>query len=175
MSNPHSKPTLFFHWLTGLGFIGVLGLGLYLEQMERSPAKGELMGIHKSLGVIILLIAVLRVAWRLKEGPIESSAVLTRVQEILAKSIHGILMLATLLMPISGIAMSVGGGRALEVFGVEILAAGEKIEWLQSLGGGVHGFAPKIIIAALVLHIAAALKHQWVDKDGTLSRMLGRK
>lgn len=58
-------------------------------------------------------------------------------QEKVAKAVHGLLLLATLAMPLSGIAMNIGGGRALEVFGYTLVAAGEKVVWLQELGAAV--------------------------------------
>ncbi len=173
MSSKLSKPTIAFHWLTGLLFIGVLGLGLYMEDLA-GPDKFKIMGIHKSLGFLVLLIAVARVIWRLKEGPIESISKLPRWQEIASKSIHHLLMLFTLLMPLSGVLMNIGGGRATQFFGVTIIPAIEKIEWLNSVGHVVHGGSVSIIIIILLLHIAGALKHQLIEKDGTLTRMLGR-
>ncbi|CSA98994.1 cytochrome b561 [Vibrio cholerae] len=70
--------------------------------------------------------------------------------------------------------MNIGGGRALEVFGYTLVAAGEKVVWLQELGAAVHKTAPPIIIAIVLLHIAAVLKHHLIDKDATMARMLGR-
>ncbi len=91
-----------------------------------------------------------------------------------AKVVHGILLLATLAMPISGIAMSAGGGRAVDIFGWVIIAEGPETPWLQELGSTIHHSAVEILIAVFVLHVAGAIKHQVVDKDGTISRMLGR-
>jgi len=175
MNNKLSKPTIGLHWITGLLFIGALALGLYVEDLPRTPEKFELLGLHKSLGVIVLCVALARLFWRLKEGAITSVAVLSKSQELVAKGVHHLLLLGTLLMPISGLMMSVGAGRAVKVFGLEIIAAGEKVEWLGALGGGIHGLAANVLIAVLVLHVAGALKHQLIDKDGTVSRMLGRK
>lgn len=174
MSKSLSKKTVVFHWLTGILFLVVFVIGLQFEGMPRGPEKGELMGLHKSLGLIVLVVALSRLVWRFKEGAIESVAVLTRAQEIAAKSVHHFLLLVTLAMPISGAVMSVAGGRALDVFGFELIAAGEKTEWLQSTASFVHVNSVNLIIVALALHVLGALKHQFVDKDGTLSRMLGR-
>ncbi|MFA0442279.1 cytochrome B [Vibrio sp. 10N.286.49.C2] len=175
MKNKLSIPTIVFHWVTGLLFIGVMALGLYVEGLPRAPEKFELLGIHKSLGVIVLVVAILRLFWRLKEGSISSVAKLTNIQKVLATGVHHALLLGTLLMPISGVMMSIGSGRAIDLFGLELISAGAKVEWLSGLGGNIHGIAANVLIAALVLHIVGALKHQIIDKDGTVSRMLGRK
>lgn len=172
MNSNLSKPTILFHWVTGLLFLGVLGLGVYVEGLPKSAEKFELLGTHKSLGFIVLIVAVTRLFWRLKEGTISSATELKKWQEILSKSIHFLLILATIAMPTSGIMMNIGGGRATEVFGIELIPAAEKVEWIFSVGNFVHVQSVNIIIAALILHIVGALKHELIDKDGTLSRML---
>lgn len=174
MNKSLSKQTVVFHWLTGILFLVVFVIGLQFEGMPRGPEKGELMGLHKSLGLIVLLAALLRLVWRIKEGAIKSVAVLTRAQEVAAKGVHHFLLLVTLAMPISGAVMSVAGGRGLDLFGMELITAGEKTEWLQSAASFIHVNSVNLIILALALHVLGALKHQFVDKDGTLSRMLGR-
>ncbi|WP_299691131.1 cytochrome b/b6 domain-containing protein [uncultured Vibrio sp.] len=93
MNKSLSKQTVIFHWLTGILFIAVFVIGLQFEGMPRGPEKGELMGLHKSLGLIVLVVALSRFVWRLKEGAIESVAVLTRAQEIAAKGVHHFLLL----------------------------------------------------------------------------------
>ena len=117
MNNKLSKQTVILHWITGLLFIGVFILGSYVEGLPRSPEKFQLLGTHKSLGVIVLVIALARMIWRLKEGAIASVAQLTRAQQVASKAVHHLLLLATLMMPISGMMMSVGGGRGVDIFG----------------------------------------------------------
>ncbi|USD67183.1 cytochrome b [Vibrio sp. SCSIO 43136] len=169
-----SIPTIAAHWIVASFMIGLLGLGLYMEDLERSPFKFELYGIHKSLGTIALLFISLRLLWRLKEGALPSVGNMPRWQEVSAKAMHHLLLLMTFVMPISGIIMNRGGGRALEVFGVEVIAGGEKIEWMQQVGGAAHEFGTNALIALLVLHVLAAIKHEFVDKDGTIKRMVGK-
>lgn len=173
MNNSLSKPTILFHWLTGLTFIAVLAIGLYMSDLPNGTDKWEIMARHKSIGTILFVIAIIRLVYRFKEGSIKSISESSRIQSILASVIHHLLLLATILMPVSGLSMSIGGGRGVDVFGISIVAAGEKVEWLSSMGHIIHVNAVNVIIVALFLHIAGALKHQVIDKDGTLSRMLG--
>ncbi|MGL5408803.1 MAG: cytochrome b [Shewanella sp.] len=170
----YSKTSIALHWVTGLAFITVFLFGDYLSDLPRGPEKLELLTLHKSFGVVILLIALARIGWRIKEGAIVPASQMPAWQQHAAKAIHGLLMLATLAMPISGIAMNIGGGRALEVFGYTLVAAGESLPWLQELGSAIHKTAPPLIIAIVLLHILAAIKHQVIDKDATIARMLGR-
>jgi cytochrome b561 len=148
-------------------------LGLYIEDLPRSPEKFELLGLHKLFGITVLSIALLRILWRAKEGAITSLSVAPAWQEKIAQGVHHLLLLATLLMPVSGIMMNVGGGRALVLFGTELITVADKVEWMGTIGGSLHDSAVGFIIAALALHILGALKHQFIDKDGTVSRMLG--
>ncbi|MFN1514020.1 cytochrome b [Vibrio owensii] len=171
---PLTWQTITLHWITGLAFIGVFALGLYMVDLPRSPEKFEWYGIHKSLGAIILVVALIRLVWRLKEGALPPASEMPAWQDKAAKAVHGILLLATLAMPISGIAMSAGGGRAVDIFGWVIIAEGPETPWLQELGSTIHHSAVEILIAVFVLHVAGAIKHQVVDKDGTISRMLGK-
>ncbi|WP_052029628.1 cytochrome b [Vibrio halioticoli] len=166
--------TIVMHWLTGLSFVGVFIVGMILAEMERGPDKSFLMGYHKSIGALILIVAVLRVAWRLKEGKLPSLGTSPEWQEKIAHAVHGILMLATLIMPISGVVMSAAGGRAVDIFGWEIISKGDKIEWLQEIASTMHHSAVNIIIAVFVLHVVGAIKHHVIDKDKTITRMLGK-
>ncbi|WP_028864034.1 cytochrome b [Psychromonas aquimarina] len=174
MSKSLSKPTILFHWLTGLLFIAVFALGLYLGELPKGPEKFELFAVHKSLGFIVLTAAVLRLFWRIKEGAISSVSEMSKWQSVLSKSVHYLLLAATIVMPASGLMLNIGGGRATEVFAIQVLAAGEKIGWLSGVAHFVHVQAVNIIIVVFILHVAGALKHEIIDKDGTLSRMFGR-
>jgi len=175
MNNNLSKPTILFHWLTALLFILVLCLGLYLDYLPKGPDKGEIIGLHKSFGVMVFVAAVIRLIWRFKEGSISSVAVLTRMQSILATSVHHLLLLATILMPLSGVVMSATSGHGVAMFGLSLAPKGVEIEWLTSIAHTVHVNAVNVVIVLLLLHIAAAVKHQLIDKDGTISRMLGNR
>lgn len=176
MSNnkSYSKLSVALHWIIALAFITVFAVGAYMSDLPRGPEKGEIVALHKSFGVLVLMLAIARIVWRVKEGAISPVAPMPAWQEKAAKAVHGLLLLATLAMPISGVVMNIGAGRALEVFGFTLVAASEKMPWMQEVGSAIHHTAPPIIIAILLVHILAVLKHQWVDKDATMARMLGR-
>ena len=175
-NQPLSNQTIIFHWLTGLSFIATFAIGFYLVDLPRSPEKFEWLGLHKSFGVAVLVVALLRVLWRLKEGPIQSATAGTEAganwQEKAAAIVHYTLLVSTLLMPISGIIMSVGGGHSVAFFSIELIAGGEKTEWINSLGKSLHFYTSRVVMITLALHVAGALKHHFIDKDNTLTRML---
>ncbi|WP_420546681.1 cytochrome b [Curvivirga sp.] len=173
MSDRLSRPTILFHWATGLLFLSIMGIGLYMDEMAGGADKFELIKLHKSLGVIIIIIALTRIFWRMHEGQIKATAPMPHWQEKIAKLVHWTLLGATIAMPVSGIIMSIGGGHDVAVFGKVIISAGEKIGWLNEIGESIHEGAVPILFASLGLHILAALKHQFINKDRTISRMLG--
>ena len=171
-----SLTTVGFHWIVAIAIIAMLAFGLYMEDLPRSPEKGELMGLHKSFGVLILVLAFLRILWRfINKFPIPLST-MPKWQETIAKLTHWVLIIGTVMMPLSGILMNFAGGRALSIFGYELMAgSGEKNELLSEIGHIVHGLGSKLLILFVVLHILGAIKHQFFDKDGTISRMAGRR
>jgi cytochrome b561 len=176
--NTLSRPEIALHWIVGLGMIAVVAVGLYMTRAQ----DYALYGMHKSAGIALFAIIVLRVVLRLFKGfptPVSKGA---RWEHGLAHVIHWVLLLATIAMPLSGMFDSYGAGRGLNLFGLELIAANigengrpEAISAaLSTLGESVHGMGANILIAAIVLHIAGAFKHHIIDRDDTLRRMAGR-
>lgn len=87
------------------------------------------------------------------------------------KAGHGLIYAALILLPLTGIMLMVGAGFGVTAFGVELIAKGEKLAWAQGLGG-LHSPLAWILAALVIGHVAMALFHQFVRRDGTLDRML---
>jgi len=173
-----SPLSVALHWLVGVFVIAMLAVGLAMEEFELR----FLYPVHKSIGIILFAFIVWRVWWRAVNGWPAQIGDVPRWQRIAARATHWVLILGTLAMPLSGIVMSIAQGRGLYVFGLELLAAnrdaaGKVIaisESLEHLMHTVHAVTANILIAAIALHIAAALWHHLKLKDDTLRRMLGR-
>lgn len=176
-----SPLTIGLHWIVGLGIIGLLGIGLYMSRTE----TWALYAWHKSFGVIIFAFVLLRVLWRLRNGWPQTLGDYPRHERMLARAVQITLLTATVLMPISGFAMSALSGHGVAVFGMELVArnpdplnAQDVIahnEQIAGLAHEVHEWVAYLLIAALCLHVAGGLKHHLLDKDGTLRRMLGAR
>ena len=177
-----SPNTLLLHWIVGIMVISLLSTGIYMEEND----VYALYPWHKSFGVLIVGFVVLRVLWRIKNGWPSPVSNYTRIERLLSKTIHYLLIFGTILMPVSGFLMSAMGGHGVDFFWLfELFARNpdptnpkESIalnSTLASLAHQAHGLGGNIIILAIVLHIAGALKHHIIDKDGTLRRMLGAK
>ncbi len=174
-----SPITIALHWIVAIIMIGLLGSGLYMTQFEAY----DVYPIHKSFGAIIAVFVLLRVLWRIKNGWPQHVGEYSTIEKLLSKITHYALIIGTILMPISGMLMSVMSGRGLFVFGIEVIGknmntiTGERESINDVLAGNssiLHEYAAYVIIVALALHIIGALKHHVIDKDATLKRMLGR-
>ncbi|MCB9987899.1 MAG: cytochrome b [Rhodospirillales bacterium] len=162
-----------FHWVIAFLIVGMLALGLYMEEMERSPEKFELYGIHKSFGILVLALVVLRILWRFMNATPAPLPNHQRWEVVLAKSVQGILYLMMMVMPLSGWMMSSAGGHDVAFFGLFTMPPlVEKSKEIGEIASEIHEVAAWIMIGAIVLHVAGALKHKLIDKDGTVARML---
>lgn len=175
-----SRRTIALHWLLALAMIAMSGAGLYMANFE----VWALYPIHKSIGILILLPALLRAVWRLREGWPAALGHSSALQQRAAQAVHWMLLLSTLAMPLSGMMYSGASGHGFGIFGLQLLPEqpdpgrpGEVLPLhagLSDLAQNLHSLFGYLLIAALLLHVAGALKHQLLDRDGTLSRMLGR-
>ena len=176
-----STITITLHWVVGLSIISLIAVGVYMTDYK----VYALYPIHKSVGMLLFLVIVLRVIWRLKQGWPAPASTYKAWEQSLSRIVHWVLIIATITLPISGMLMSGLGGHGLAIFGLELLAAtpnpdemGKMIPINGPVAGAaheVHEIAGKVIFVAIVLHLCGALKHHFVDKDGTLRRMLGKR
>ncbi|PXW51961.1 cytochrome b [Methylobacterium sp. B4] len=167
--------SLGLHWSVGTGVLGLIAFGFWLRTVPGGQDKTALVQIHKSVGVLVLMAALARVAWRMREGfpaPAGPHAAWERRGAI---ALHVFLIAATLLMPLSGILRSRAYARPVSVFGLPLIPKlfEAKHETLYAIASNLHDGLALALSAALALHVAAALKHHWIDRDATLTRILG--
>ncbi|HJV68898.1 cytochrome b [Ideonella sp.] len=165
-----------FHWLLALMIIVSFGVGWYMSDLPMSPTRLKLFNWHKWAGVTILALSVLRLAWRLTHRPPADPAG-PRWQQQAAHAMHWALYALFFLVPLAGWAYSSAAGFPVVWFGVLPLpdfVSPDKA--LADLMKERHAVLAWTLGALVVLHIAAALKHQFVDRDGLLDRMrFGRR
>ncbi|WP_372597281.1 cytochrome b [Amphritea sp.] len=170
-----TKTTVALHWIIAIAVIGSLMLGLYVEDLPRGAEKFELIGLHKSVGVLVLVVAFYRLIWRIRNRLPERLSPVAQWQEKVTTVVHLILLAGTLLMPLSGMLMAIGNGHPVAVFGLELIAGGDENELFGVMGESMHGLGANVMIAAIALHVVASVKHHLLTRDGTLQRMLGRR
>ena len=105
-----SPVTLLLHWVVGLTIIGMLATGIYMAE----EGVYSLFPIHKATGFILLFVALARVVWRMKNGWPTPAGQYASWEHTLATVVHWVLIVSTLLMPISGLMGSVLGGHGLD-------------------------------------------------------------
>lgn len=162
-----------FHWLSALGVLALFVLGLIMVEMAFSPQQLKLYSWHKWIGVSLFALVVLRLLWRAWHPAPPLPATTPLWQQRLAQITHWALYGLLLLIPISGWLMSSAKGFQTVVFSVlplpDVLAADEA---LGERLAAVHWWLNKTLLALVLLHAAAALKHHFIDRDGLIWRML---
>jgi len=175
-----SRKTVWLHWLVAVVMLPMLAIGIYMSLAE---AYG-LYDIHKSIGLLALPLLAARAAWRLRQGWPRPLGRYRASERWLAKAIHWCLLLGTLALPLSGMLYSAASGHGFGIFGVTLVPANQDpsdpdevipySQLLSVLGETAHEWVGYGLVVILLLHVAGALKHHLVDRDGTLRRMLGR-
>lgn len=161
------------HWLIAIAIIGMLALGLFFEfgGLPREE-KRWLVDLHKSFGVLVLIYGVWRVLWRVMQGFPKSGNAMPKWQEIASKISHWTLLAGILIMPVSGVFASVFNGRSIAVFNWFSIPPLVEISWLSGVAGYTHKYAGFTLAFIVAIHIAAALKHHFVDRDSVLIKMV---
>ncbi|WP_370401179.1 cytochrome b/b6 domain-containing protein [Sulfitobacter sp. JB4-11] len=171
--------TKTFHWLTALLILTLIPLGWYANQLpyETEPElarKAWLFSLHKTLGVAAFFTATLRILWALSQTKPALLNADKPLESRLAELVHWMLYGALVIVPLSGWighAAAAGFAPIWWPFGQNLPLVPKSVE-VEHFASAVHWVATKVLIAALVLHIAGALKHHVVDRDATLLRML---
>lgn len=163
------------HWLVALLVIGQFAWGWWMLDIPKQPPgpRADAFNLHKSLGMTIFALMLVRSAWRLWHPPPPLPA-MPRWQAISARTNHALLYAALLLLPLVGYLGSVASGYPVKYFGIVLPAWGSKSEAIKSAMSLAHLALTWMLAAAVILHVAAALKHALIDGDGLISRMWPR-
>ncbi len=164
----------FFHWIIALFVVIMLLVGLSFSFIDSKPAMSVLMKIHKSLGLTILLLMILRLIWRLFNVRPKLPSHLPYWQQRCAAWNHFLLYLTVILMTLSGWMMSTAGGHPTSfwwLFDINMPWVA-KSKPLSHFAGDVHLWLAWIITALLVIHVLAAIQHHYIHKNNILKRIL---
>jgi cytochrome b561 len=172
----YTSVAVLLHWILALALIGLIGFGLYMTSLPFSPARLKLYNWHKWAGVTVLALSALRLLWRVTHRPPALPAAIGQAmpawQHWAHHGTHHLLYVLFFAVPLLGWAYSSAAGFPIVLFGMWPLPdwVAPNPEWAEMLKP-LHKLSAFALAGLVVLHIAAALKHQWVDKDGLLSRM----
>ncbi len=164
------------HWIGAVLFGGLLIVGFILSyDVLPDEQAGEVRNLHKATGTLLLLFAIWRVTWRIGQGFPAAASERAGWELALSKAVHGAMLLTLIVMPVSGVSMSLLGGRPIDMYGLFTIPPVAEMKDLARSLRAVHGYAAYTLASLIVLHIAGALKHSLIDRDGTLRRMLTGK
>jgi cytochrome b561 len=162
-----------FHWVVAGLIVTQFTLAWMADDLPLGMHKLALLARHKSFGMTVLMLAVLRLLWRLFNRPPELPAGMSKTERVLAKATHGIFYILLFAMPLTGWMMSSAKNYSVSWFG--------RFTWPNLLGPNdqafdllrtTHRSLSWLLFGVAILHILAALKHHFWNKDDVLTRML---
>ncbi|SON57728.1 Cytochrome b561-like protein 2 [Hartmannibacter diazotrophicus] len=171
-----------FHWLIAILILTLLVVGFVMTRLPQATdadigLKVFVYSLHKTIGVTVLLLAVLRILWALTQKRPDPLHPDRRIETFLAETVHWSLYVAILVAPLSGLvdhAATTGFAPIWWPFG-QSLPFVPKSPALAALAGWLHFGMAWLLVVSVGLHVAGALKHAVIDRDGTLARMVPGK
>jgi cytochrome b561 len=189
----YSNIAILLHWLIGISIILMFLLGWFMEGLPKEAPKSSsydlfnlgiyswelsketsprsfYFNLHKSIGVTLFAFIIFRLFWRFTHKPPALLSSMKLWEKRLATSVHHGLYLLMILTPLAGIIMSVASKYGIKWFGIKLIP-GLDIPSVRELFYKFHEIFGLLILFILIFHIVGALKHTFIDKDGTLRRM----
>lgn len=169
------------HWLIAFAIIGMLILGKYMAELARDdPSRFDLIQLHKSIGITILALSVLRLVWRLVNRVPRLPPHMPAWERFAAQASHFLLYALIIGIPLSGWAFASSSPLGIPTiwFGVVEVPHLPGLQGLEDQRGvehtlhETHELLGNLMIGLLLIHVAAALKHHFWDRDDVLVRML---
>lgn len=162
------------HWVIAALMLAVLALAWAMVSMPRTaPNRETLYTLHKSVGLTILALALVRTAWRVTHRPPPATSATGRFEHALAEAAHILLYVIMIGMPLSGYILSSAGGNAVSFFGLFDLPALPRSDAARQAAVSAHVVIGQwLVYGLLLLHLAAVAFHVAVRRDGQLERMI---
>ena len=169
----YTRTAIGLHWLVALLIFSAFPLGVYMHDLPLSPDKLRLYSYHKWMGITVLMLAAIRLSWRITHRPPPLPATMPAWERLAAQSVHLLLYVLLFAIPLSGWLMSSAKGFQTVWFGVLPLPdlVGKDKE-LGDLLKEVHESLNFALLGLVVAHVAGALKHHFIERDDILARML---
>jgi len=161
------------HWLVALLVFVQLGLGLYAAGLPLGIARLEWLSRHKSLGLAVLALAVVRLAWRVASPPPAMPVAMSRVERLAAGATHRMLYALLILAPVAGWLYASAAGLSVNWFGLWLVPdlVPRDVQWAARLKL-LHELSVLLLAVLVAGHIGAALRHALLRRDGVVRRML---
>lgn len=162
-----------FHWTCAALIVALGGIGLYMTGLSSASAKVGVYALHKSLGITLLVLVLLRLLWRWTHAVPGVIAGTKRHLKLAADGMHGVLYAMMIAMPLTGWLINSTAGYPLKWFNlVRLPAIASKDEHLNGIAKALHEYGFWLLAVLVAGHVLAALYHHAFLQDGTLHRML---
>lgn len=173
-SSRYGLLAILLHWLTALGVIGLFALGLWMDDLDYYDRYYRLAPhIHKSIGVLLISLVIFRFIWRQLNTQPQPLLGHKKWEVLSAKTLHYIFYAILVCMFFSGYLITTAEGDSLDVFNwFSLPSLIDGIPNLEDYAGEIHEVLAFTLIGLVLLHGLAALKHHFIDKDSTLTRMI---
>lgn len=170
--NSYGWLSIALHWLSAIVVFGMFALGVWMVELGYySPWYKEAPYYHKSVGLLLCGLIILRLIW--KSSQIRPAGIGKHWEQALAKLVHTILYVGLFSLFLSGYLISTADGRGIDIFNwVTIPSLGEWIDDQEVVAGDIHQWLAYGLIGLVVIHAFAALKHHFIEKDSTIKRMI---
>jgi cytochrome b561 len=189
----YTKTAIVLHWLIAIfiALMFVLGwfmaelpkeapkqmaydlfdLGVYTWQVaEEISPRTFYFNLHKSLGLTVLALIVFRILWRITHTPPAALSSYKAIEKKVATATHHSLYLLMLAVPVTGLTMAINSKYGVKWFGIDVIA-GLDNKPVRDFFECTHEFVGIVLLVLIGIHLLGALKHKFIDKDNTMSRM----
>jgi len=169
----YTRTAIVLHWLIAAAITGMVFLGWWMLSIPKDPPgpRVSAFNLHKSIGITVFWVMVARLVWRLSHRP-PPLPPLPLWQQRAATGVHALLYTCLFMMPLSGFMASSFSGRAIVYFGHALPVWLSRNEAMSEFFYRVHFVVSWVIITAVAIHVLAALRHHWIERDNVLRRML---
>lgn len=168
--------TVFMHWAIAALIFMQLAMVAWSAQLDIFDSRLATLAMwHKSFGVLVAILMLLRLCWRLPAANPKPKVKRSNLARLLGRSVRFLLYLTVFVLTLSGLLLAIGADRGFMLFAlVEVQALHLLDKSTLAMCKSIHIGAVRLLLVLLALHVLAVIKHQWLDGDSMLQRMFGR-
>jgi len=172
----YDSVAVVLHWVIGVALLGQITFGFLLDEIapRNTPARAGVINLHKSIGIVLAVAILARLAWRLAHRPPAWPAGMPAWQQRAATWAHRALYVCMVAMPVSGYIASNFSKHGVKFFGMLWKPWGPDLPAVYNVFNVIHIVTAFVFTALILLHVAASLKHAWLDRDGVFGRIWPR-
>ena len=172
----YSTTAIILHWLMAILLLTLFGLGWYMVDLPKgSDERSWFFALHKSIGLTMALLALIRVVWRFTHVPPDLPETVSLFKQKLAGLTHVLLYVAMIIQPLSGYISSSFSGYKTKIWGVALPHWGWKSPALNELFTDIHVASSVVLLCLVILHLSGVAVHIYEGDKQVLRRMLPGK